>query len=120
MLFVSFIFGLIFGVGSAYFEKIIAEPLRGSFSLSDSELSILSFGALLLLASIVVSAMGADSSAFWLVLGGMIGAFAIRGVAFGRAKMDERKALRDAADAVEERAEDIADTASEVLDKTGS
>ena len=109
MFFVSFIAGLIFGVGSGFFEKLIGPPLRSNFSLSGSELSILSFGGLMLLASIVVSAMSVNSSAFWLVLGGLLGAFAIRAVLFGRTKMDERKSLRDAAQNMGEQAEEAAD-----------
>lgn len=115
MFFVSFVAGLIFGVGSGFFEKLIGPPLRNALSLSDSELSILSFGGLMVLASLVVSSMGVDSSSFWMVLGGMLGAFAIRAVLFGRTKMDERKALRDAAQSVEDTVDDAADAASETL-----
>lgn len=96
---VSFLAGLVFGVGSGFFERLIGEPLRRQFSLSDSELTILSFGGLMLLAAILVSAMRLDSSAFLLVLGGVIGAFAIRGYALGKTKVEERRAqqINDAA-----------------------
>jgi len=50
----------------------------------------------------LVAALGFNSSAFWLVLGGAIGAFAIRGYALGKSKMDERKELAAAKDVVEE------------------
>jgi len=115
---VSFIMGLIFGVGSGGFEKIVGEPIRKHLSLSDSELAILSFAGLMLVASIVVSAMSVDSSAFWLVLGGAIGAFAIRAVLFGKTKVEARRqqALEAAGDVVEEgtdAAKNLADNVAE-------
>lgn len=109
MLFVSFIAGLVFGVGSDFFEKMVEQPLRKSLTLSGSELTIISFGVLMLMASIIVSATGADSSAFWLVIGGMIGAFAIRGFLFSKSKLEERQALKAATDAVKDTADAVGD-----------
>jgi len=120
-MFMSFIAGLVFGAGSGYFEKMIAAPLRKQLSLSDVEMGILSFGGLMLVASIVVSAMGVNSSAFWLVLGGTIGAFAIRSFVFGKAKMEERKLAAqdiasDAADTVKDAADSAKSSARNIAD----
>lgn len=112
-MFFSFIGGLIFGVGSGPFEKIAGASLREKLSLSDSEMGIISFAALMLLASILVSAIGVNSSAFWLVLGGGIGAFSIRAFAFGKSKMDAKKA------AVRQEAENWAETADAVGEDLG-
>ena len=101
-MFVSFVSGLVFGIGSGFFEKSIGAPLRKQFELSDSELSIVSFVGLMLMAAIVVAAIRANSSAFWLVLGGGIGAFAIRGYLFSKAEVAKRRELRDTKDVVEE------------------
>ncbi len=109
-MFVSFIAGLVFGVGSGFFEKTIGAPLRKQLDFSDSELSIVSFAALMLLASIIVAALGANSSAFWLVLGGAIGAFAIRGYIFGQAKVEERRVAQKAATTIEDAVSEVTDT----------
>lgn len=101
-MFFSFIAGLVFGVGSAFVEKAVGPSLRKNMDFTDSELSIVSFAGLMLAASIIVAALGANSSAFWLVLGGAIGAFAMRGYVFGKAKMDERRELANVKDVVEE------------------
>ncbi len=123
-MFMSFIAGLIFGVGSGYFEKMIAGPLRQKLSLSDSELSIVSFAALMLIASIVISAMGVNTSSFWMVLGGAIGAFGIRAYAFGKGQLDERRlASQSATDATEDAvaaAEDLAESAKETVSDAAS
>ena len=110
-MFMSFIAGLVFGVGSGMFEKTIAGQLRNKLELSHSEISILSFAGLMLLASIIVSAMNFDSSAFWLVLGGAIGAFAIRGFLFGQSKLEERK------QAAQETVSDLTDDAHNVAEE---
>ncbi len=113
-MFMSFIGGLIFGIGSGYLEKLIAKPLRDQFELSDSELGIISFSALMLVAAILVSAMGVNSSAFWLVLGGAIGAFGIRAYVFGKAEVEKRKlAAQDAAGDLADSASDMADSAAD-------
>ncbi len=118
-MFFSFVAGLIFGAGTGPAEKIAGASLREKMSLSDSEMGIISFAAMMLLASILVSAIGVNSSAFWLVLGGGIGAFAMRAFAFGKTKMDEKKAAAlEAADNVAEKAdavgEDLSDAAGDL------
>ena len=117
-MFMSFISGLIFGAGSGYFEKMIAAPLRKHLSLPDTELGILSFGGLMLIASILVSAMGINSSAFWLVLGGTLGAFAIRSFVFGKSKMEERKLA--AQNAASELGDDVSDIAGDAKDSVSN
>lgn len=140
-MFMSFVAGLVFGIGSGMFEKTIAGPLRRKMEFSDSEISILSFAGLMIVAAIIVSAMNFDSSAFWLVLGGAIGAFGIRSFGFGKAKMEERRlaaqadasemadaaeefaadtkeALADAKDAVTESVQDVVDDAKDAVKST--
>jgi len=111
----------------SFFEKTISGPLRKKMDFSDTEIGILSFSGLMLLAAIVVSAVGANSSAFWLVLGGAIGAFGIRSFIFGKSKMEERRlaaqeAASDMADDVADAAADakdaVSDVAEDVLEKT--
>ncbi len=116
-MFMSLIAGLIFGVGSGYFEKMIAEPLRNQFDLSDSELGILAFAGLMLIGAIVISAMGVNTSAFWMVLGGAIGAFGIRAFTFGKAEVERR---RLASSTVSDLADDAADAVSNVKDSVSS
>lgn len=110
----SFIAGLVFGIGSGMFEKAIRGPLRKQMEFSDTEIGILSFSGLMLLAAIVVSAVGVNSSAFWLVLGGAIGAFSIRSFIFGKSKMEERKLA--AAEKAEAMADEAADMAADAKD----
>ena len=117
-MFMSFIAGLIFGVGSGYVEKSIAAPLRNQFDLSDSELGIISFAGLLLIASILISAMGVNTSAFWMVLGGGIGAFGIRAYIFGKAEMDKRRIATQST--ASDLAEDAADAVADAKDSVSS
>jgi|GEM_PF-5822424 len=120
-MFMSFIAGLVFGVGSGVFEKAISGPLRKRIELSDSEVSLVSFAGLMLLAAILVSAMNFDSSAFWLVFGGVVGAFSIRSFVFGKSKMEERRlaAQEAASDLGEETVSTLEDAAEDVSTATG-
>lgn len=113
-MFMSFIAGLVFGIGSGMFEKAISGPLRKQMDFSDTEIGILSFSGLMLLAAIVVSAVGVNSSAFWLVLGGAIGAFGIRSFIFGKSKMEERRLA--AQGAASDLADDVSDVAEDAVD----
>ncbi len=84
----SFLLALLAGFATPYLERPLGDALGRiegmALWLGVPELRALTFGGLLLLAALLVWLLGADSSAFLLVLGGLLGLFGKDIVAFLR------------------------------------
>ncbi|MDV7145031.1 hypothetical protein R3X27_20315 [Tropicimonas sp. TH_r6] len=78
-MFASFLFALMAGFVTPYVERPLGDALGRidgmALWLGVQELRAITFGAMLLLAALLVWLVGADSSAFLLVLGGLLGLF---------------------------------------------
>jgi hypothetical protein len=89
----GFVIAVIAGFLTPYAEAPIARPLAGALerwiTLEPGELRLVAF-ALMLLAAGLVSALLNSGSAFWLILGGTLGYFAMRIVAAVREVIDNR------------------------------
>ncbi len=77
-MFFSLVIGVVFGFGTAYAAGPLASLTRERFELSERETGIFAFGVVLMVAAIIGSIFGGSLGAFWLILGGLLGAFAMR------------------------------------------
>jgi hypothetical protein len=89
----GFILAVAAGFCTPYAEEPLARPLarwaERHVTLEPGELRLLSFAIVMLIAG-VGSALLDSGSAFWVILGGVIGVFAARIVAALRETMDSR------------------------------
>ncbi len=90
----GFIIALIAGFLAPHAEGPLARPLaaamRDKVPLAPGELRLLSFILVMLLAGIAAELLD-SGSAFWIILGGALGYFALRLVAAGQALFDQRR-----------------------------
>lgn len=99
----SVIFGVVFGLGTGFAIGPVSGFARSHFELTEQDSGTLTFGVLLLLAALLVTLLSGGANAFWLVLGGLIGAFGLRIYAFAMAYVAQLSDKTDgAADAADE------------------
>jgi MFS family permease len=116
-MFVSLIVGLLFGLGISFAIGPISDLIKDRVEMSERETGMITFGIMMVLAGIVASILTANTSAFWLALGGTIGAFGLRLYAVAADTiMNPKSPVSDAVDAVEDAAGDVKDAAVDAKD----
>lgn len=118
-MFWSFIVGALFGLGSKYVTGPISEFVASKVSLSEREMAIVTFGLVMLAASVVAAVFPGHVNAFWLILGGTIGVFGFQLFEFAKAKATAAKSgAQDAVEDASEAVEDAADAVKDTVDDT--
>lgn len=91
----GFICAVIAGFGAKYVQDPLVRPLaralHGKIAIEESEFPLVGFILTMLLAGIAANLMQ-SGSAFWMILGGALGYFAIRIVGAAKAVIDGRGA----------------------------
>lgn len=121
-MFWSFIVGGLFGLGSKYVTGPISEFVASKVSISEREMAIVTFGLVMLAASVVAAVFPGHVNAFWLILGGTVGVFGFQLFEFakskaGAAKLGAADVVEDTVEAVEDVTKTAADAAEDGLDK---
>lgn len=93
----GFIFAAIAGFVTKYAEDLVALPLvralRGKIDIEAGEVRLVAFMSVMLVAGIAADLLG-NGTTFWFIIGGILGYFALRIVAFVKAAVDGRGAAR--------------------------
>lgn len=123
-MFWSLITGVVFGLGSKYVTGPISEFVASKVALSEKEMAIVTFGTVMIAASLVASIFPGHVNAFWLILGGTVGVFGFQLFDFAKGKLAAAKdsgqdVIEDVQEAVSEVGEDVADTASDAVKAAG-
>lgn len=118
------LFNLILGAIAGYFsgqaEKVLDDPLKKRFSLSDRDMHLIGFSLVLVVAAVLLSALDIHTRVFWLLLGGLVGVFGNRILAYSKTQVGDRKTkavekFDEASQAAERASSAAAKTASETV-----
>ena len=89
----GFIIAIVAGFLTPYIEEPVSKPvakyLEGKISLEPGELRVLSFTIVMLAAGIGAELLH-SGSAFWVILGGVLGYFGTRLVALGKQSLESK------------------------------
>jgi len=105
---INLIIAAIGGFLSDKAEAVLDEQFRKKFKLSDRDLTLLTFGVVLVVVAIIVSFFGVRPRVTPLVIGALLGVFGTRLLAYGKTKTAKSS---DTVDTVVKAADDVADTA---------
>lgn len=116
-MFWSLLVGIAMGLALKFVSEPISGLVRSKIELSEQESGILSFTALMLVGSLISAILSDNASAFWLIIGGLLGVFGYRIIDAAKAKADAaRSSAAEKVEDAKDAAEDVIEAKAEVVE----